>query len=65
MWPRQCHIMDPLTEASSGPIDRKIFWDDALGDSFKELKCVISADTLFSYQDYTIPFTVNTDAYGK
>ena len=35
MWPRRSHILAPLPEAASGPIDRKIFWNDALESSFK------------------------------
>ena len=35
MWTRLSHILDPLTEASSGPKGRKILWNDALESSFK------------------------------
>ena len=38
MWTRQPHILAPLKEATSGPKDRKILWNDALEGSFKELE---------------------------
>ena len=50
----------PLPEVSSGPKRRNIFWNDALEISFKEIKCMISANTLSSYPDWKIPFTVHT-----
>ena len=40
-------------------------WNDALESSFKELKCMVSAEMLLNYPDWSIPFTVNTDAYDK
>ena len=50
MWPRRSHVFDPLKEANSGPKGRKIFFNDNVESSFKELKCMISAETLLSYQ---------------
>ena len=35
-------ILAHLTEAASGPVGRKILWNDALESSFKELKCMVS-----------------------
>ena len=65
MWPRMSHVLDPLTEASRVPKGIKIFWNDALESSFKELKCMVSSEILLSYPDWTMPSTVNTDASGK
>ena len=65
MWPRRSCILALLTEADSVPKGGKILWDDALEDSFKELKRVVSAETLLSYTYWKIPFTVNTDASDK
>ena len=65
MWPRRSHVLAPLTEAYSGPKGRKISWNDALEISFKKLKCMISAETLLSYPDWKILFTVHTDASDK
>ena len=36
IWPRHSHVLDPLTEAASGPKDRKMLWNDSLESSFKE-----------------------------
>ena len=65
MWPRWSHLLSTLIEAARGPQGRTIFWNDALESSFKELNCMISDDTLLSYPDWTIPFTVHTDDSDK
>ena len=65
MCPSRSHILDPLTEAASGPNGRQILWNDALESPFKELKRMVSAETLLSYPDWTIPFTAHNDACDK
>ena len=40
-------------------------WNDELESSFKEIKCMVSAETLLSYPNWKLPFTVHTDAYDK
>ena len=65
MWPRWSHILAPLTEAARGPKGRKISWNDALEDSFKELKRMVSAETLLNYPDWTVIFTVHTYASNE
>ena len=65
MWNRRSHVLDPITEAASGPKGRKIFWNDALENYFKELKHMVSTEALLSYPDWKIPFTVHTYAYDK
>ena len=65
MWPRRSHVLAPLTEAASSPKGRKILWNDALESSFKELKCMVSAETLMSYPDWKPTFIVQTDASDK
>ena len=47
MWPSQYHILSPLTE-DIGPRGRKIIWNDALEDSFKEIKFMVSAESLLT-----------------
>ena len=64
VWHRRYHILYPLTEAASGPKGRK-YWNDALKSSFRKLKCMVSSETLLSYPDWKIPFTVHTDASDK
>ena len=40
-------------------------WNDTLERSFKYLKRMVSADTLLSYPDWKLTFTVHTDASDK
>ena len=65
MCPRWSHILTPLTEAVSGPKCGKLLWNDALESSFKELKHMVSAETLLIYSDWTTSFSVHTDASDK
>ena len=65
MWTRRFHILSPLIEADIPTKSRKILWNDALEDSFKELNCMVSAQTLLSYPDWIISFTVYTNASDK
>ena len=65
MCPRRSHLLAPLTEADSGPKGKKILWNDALEDSFKELKRMVSYDTVLSDPYWTITFTVHTNASDK
>ena len=65
MCPTRYYILTPLTEADSSPKGRKILLNDALKSSFKEMKCMVSAETLLSYPDWKLPFIVHTDASDK
>ena len=65
MWPSWYYILAPLTEAASGPKDRKIRWNDALEESFKELNRMVSAENLLSYLEWKTPFTTHTNASDK
>ena len=65
VFPRLSHVLDPPKEASRFPKGRKILWNDALENSFKKLKRMVSAETLLSYPCWKIPFTVQTAAYYK
>ena len=65
IWPSRSHILYPLTEAYSGPKGKKILWKDVLESPFKELKCVVSAETLLSYTYWKRPFKVHTDDFDK
>ena len=64
-WPRQSHTLAPLTDADSGPEGKKVLWNDALESYFKELKRMVSAETLLSYPYWKLQFTVHTDAYDR
>ena len=65
MWKSRSHILAPLTEASGGPKGSKIKWTDELEQAFNNLKEMVSAETLLTYPDWTIPFTIHTDASDK
>ena len=65
MWTRRSHISAHLTEADIGPKDRKILWNDVMEQSFKEIKHMVSAQTLQNYRDRPIPFILHTDASNK
>ena len=65
MWLRRSHILAPLTEAAIIPKGGKIIWIDALEDSFKEIKRIVSAETLLCYPYWKIPFIFRSDAYDK
>ena len=65
MWPRRSHVLSPPTDSNSVCKGRNILWNDALEDSLKELKRMISAEMLLSYPDWTIPFTVHIGDYDK
>ena len=65
MWTRRSHVLAPLADAASGPKGRKILWNDTLESSFKELKRVVSSETLISYPYWKLPFIFNTCASCK
>ena len=65
MWPSQPHILDTMTEVDAGPKGRKIIWNNALGESFKDIKCMVYDEKLLNYTDLTITLTVQNDAYDK
>ena len=65
IWPRQSHILDPLTEVDISPKGIKILWNDALEYPFKGLKRMVSDEIFLSYPDWTIPFMAHTDASDK
>ena len=65
MWPRWSHILAPTTKATCDPRGRKIIWNDALEEYFKEINRMISAETLLNDPDWKIPFIVHTYASDK
>ena len=65
MWPQRSHRLAPLKEADSKPKGRNMVFNDAPGYYFKELKRMVSDETLLSYTHGEIPFIVNTDASDK
>ena len=61
----QYHVIYPLTEEANGPKGRIILCNDVVKEYFKELKCIVSDETLLSYPDCKITFTLNIDASDK
>ena len=56
--------MAHLTEVASSPKCKKL-WNYVLELPFKELKRMVSSETLFNYTYWTINFTVHTYASDK
>ena len=54
-----------MTEADAGPKGGQIFWNDALEESFKELKFMVYTYNLFNDPDLKMTFNLHTDDYGK
>ena len=63
MWSRNSHVLTLLAEAEGGPKDRRILWNDPIEDSFSEIKCIISYETLMNYTYFNISFKVHNDMY--
>ena len=62
---RRSNVLAPLTEAYSVPKGRKILCNGALEDSFKGINRMVSSETLLSYPDWKLPFTIQTDISDK
>ena len=62
IWPRWSQVISPMLEAAIRPKGREIIWNNDMELTFCNLKHMISTETLLNYTDWTIPFTVHTDA---
>ena len=59
MWPKQEHILSPLSDESG----KKTFcWTDNMENAFKQMKAILSEDTLMAYPNHNKPFHTYTDA---
>ena len=65
MWTGRSHVLAPLTDSDNGPKGKNILWNEALESFFKQLKRMVSAETLLSYPDRKLTFKVHTDASDK
>ena len=65
MCQKWSHVLDSLTEAARFPKGRNILWNDSIEIYFKELKYMVSADTILSYPDWELTLKVQTDYYDK
>ena len=59
MWPRQAHLMKPLTELTGRG---SFIWTDRQQKAFDTLKSIMAADCLNVYPDYNQPFEIYTNA---
>ena len=59
MWPKQAHILSPLS-AESGK--KAFYWTDEMDKAFKQMKAIISADALMAYRNHNKPFHIYTDS---
>ena len=62
MWKGRSHILAPFTAVSSGKKGSKIKWTKELEEAFHATKKMVQTETLLTYPDWTIPFTIHTDA---
>ena len=59
MWPKQAHILSPLSDKSG----KKTFrWTNKMDNAFKQMKAILSADVLMAYPNHNKPFRIYTDA---
>ena len=62
MWKSCSHILTPFTAVSSGKKGSKRKWTKELEEAFHAVKKMVQTENLLTYPDWTIPFTIQTDA---
>ena len=60
LCPRQYHVLDPTKDEVRRPKCRKIIWNEALEESFKEIKRMVSSETLLKYLGWKYDLYVHT-----
>ena len=60
MWARRSKTLAPLSALTSKNV--KWLWTEVEQKAFNAMKRIISCETLLSYPDYSLPFTIHTDA---
>ena len=61
MWPKQAHIIPPLSDKSG----KKIFhWTDEMDKAFLQMKAILSVDALMAYPNHSKHFHIYTDVSG-
>ena len=60
MWPRQSHMLAPLTKLTS--INRKFKWLQVQLDAFEKNNQIVARDTLSTYPDFNEIFKIHTNA---
>ena len=61
MWKSRSRILVPFTAVSSGKKGSKIMWTKELEEAFHKTKKIVQTETLLTYPDWAIPFTIHTD----
>ena len=59
MWPRQTHILAPLTNLME---KKKFQWNKEQDEVFKQMKALIATDVLMAYPDHNKPFKIKMDS---
>ena len=60
MWARRSETLAPLSALTSKNV--KWSWTEVEQKAFDTMKRIISRETLLSYPDFSLPFTIHTDA---
>lgn len=55
-------ILTPLTDLTRGDVKKKIQWNEDAEKAFKEIRGALTSDVILSPPDYSLPFTIYTDA---
>jgi RNase H-like domain found in reverse transcriptase len=58
MWPKQAHILVPLTELTGL---KKFKWEARHQTAFEKMKALIVSDALLCYPNLNKPFDIETD----
>ena len=61
MWPRRSHVLATMIEASIIPKDRGILCNNNMEVYFRQIKRIVSTESLLDYTYWKIPFTVPKD----
>ena len=59
MWPRQSHMLAPLTRLTS--IKRKFEWTQVDQDDFKKIERIVARNNSLIYPDFNETFKIHTD----
>ena len=59
MWPRQSHMLAPLTKLVY--VKRNFNWEKVKQDDFNEIKRILACDILLTYPYFNEILKINTD----
>jgi RNase H-like domain found in reverse transcriptase len=63
MWRKRSHLISPLAELSSKSVQFK--WTEQCQKSFEDITKIVAQEVLLNYPNFSIPFTIHTDASKK